>query len=223
MKVLIGLPLYSYTLPRAVSGIFSLIAHSYETIPNLRLSFSTPRKLKYEYALSKIAQEFLRGDCDYLLLTCDDIVPPKDGLKRLLERRKEAISGLYFSSFFPHMPLAYIKHTQIGVYKNFMDIFNYGLVKVDAVRSVFVLLKREVVKDIMSEAFDFFPYKESEFYIAEAIRNKGYELWVDCKVVCGHIDEDGKIVTKDDYLSVYNTYIRRLEEGGSKDERYKDY
>lgn len=59
-------------------------------------------------------QAAIDNQCTHILFLDDDVIPPKDTLKKLLEHNKDVVSGLYPMRNFPHFPVIFDKRFNNG-------------------------------------------------------------------------------------------------------------
>lgn len=96
----------------------------------------------------KLPEGFMDSTAEWVFWLDDDTVQPQRTIKRLLDLRREFVSGLYFLGGPPHNPLAYVR-TPEGFYRPLYK-YTYGtLTKVDAVGMGCALIHKNVYKKIM--------------------------------------------------------------------------
>jgi GT2 family glycosyltransferase len=129
----------------------------------------------------------MRADLDlatHVFVLDDDILPPPDGLLRLLAHDVPIVSGLCVQRDPPHLPAAYRRGADLHVP---LTRFCAGLQSVDAVGAACLLVKTEVFQRLEPPWFEFAPgFSEDLFFCAQA-RRHGYEVLLDFAVQCGHL------------------------------------
>ena len=95
----------------------------------------------------KMAKLFLDGDADYLFTIDDDTKPPTGALVRMLNLKRDAVSGLYFNPKPPNNPLAYIRRED-GLYHAYYGYTKGALEQVDSVGMGCTLIHRSVFQKI---------------------------------------------------------------------------
>lgn len=141
-----------------------------------------------------IIQQALENDCTHILFIDDDVLPPTDGLLRLLEHDVDMVTGLYVMRPYPHKPILFdlqneeglVRWMQLTPDKNgFIPAVSGGLgfclIKTDVFRAMekpWVRLGEiESDKDHWCDDIGFF----------KRAREAGFELFADLTVCCGHI------------------------------------
>lgn len=131
---------------------------------------------------------------DVLIFNDDDIIPPMDGMERLINHNKDMVGGTCFvmkatdGEYFPY-PVA-LRYNED---KKFIVYYGKGLEEIDTTGGGFVAIKRKVF-----ESFDEAPYKYkyyhdgtlelvADFNFFARAKEKGFELWYDFDLVCDHI------------------------------------
>lgn len=97
---------------------------------------------------SKLPEGFMDSTAEWVFWLDDDTVQPARTIRKLLDLRREFVSGLYFLGGPPHNPLAYVR-TEQGFYRPLYK-YTYGvLTKVDAVGMGCALIHKGVYRKIM--------------------------------------------------------------------------
>ena len=97
---------------------------------------------------SKLPDGFMDSTAEWVFWLDDDTVQPARTIRKLLDLRREFVSGLYFLGGPPHNPLAYVR-TEEGFYRPLYK-YTYGvLTKVDAVGMGCALIHKGVYRKIM--------------------------------------------------------------------------
>lgn len=159
-----------------------------------------------------VAKEFLESDCTHLFMTEMDMVLPIDIIPALLALDKPVASGLYFLRGGKGEPCLYVKtitppdnpypHTPVRIFPH-EEPFKLGK-KGGCPGLGCVLIRREVFEKI---EYPYFDLKEngygSDMYFYTKVRDAGFEVWVDPRMRCGHMD----------YTEVnFEDHLKRLKE-----------
>lgn len=177
-------------------------------------AFATDRMYTHS-AENLLVERFLKEtDGTHLFLTELDMVLPVDTIPTLLALDKPIASGIYFLRggegqaclYVPapvHPALSKYPHTPVGIFPQDTP-FRLGK-KGGCPGLGCVLIAREVFEKI---PYPWFDLKEknpqtgegygSDMYFYTKVREAGYEVWVDPRVRCGHMDYT--TVTFDDHL-----------------------
>ena len=65
----------------------------------VKSKYVEPARVRIMESRNLLRKMFLEGDYDYFFSLEQDVVPPKDVLKRLISQNKEVISGVYYNIF----------------------------------------------------------------------------------------------------------------------------
>jgi GT2 family glycosyltransferase len=144
-------------------------------------------------ARNQCVKAFLEGYFDYLLFIDNDIIPPISVLETLLSHDKDICGAICFSTKIDDnginapFPVA-VRKDKEGLYKHYIG---EGLDWVDATGSSCILIKRKVMEAI--EHPYYFSYHKNgitsageDFNFCEQAKQKGFEVWVNFNLVCGH-------------------------------------
>ena len=143
-------------------------------------------------ARNKVVETFLGSHYNWLLFLDSDVVPPADGIDRLMAHGKKVISGLYHQKGGEFLPNMY-------TYKEWLPEkgqhdYNWitewprdETIEVDGVGAGFLLIHREVLEAIGKK--DWFHFREGgeDLAFCRQAKEKGYSIWVDTSVHCGHV------------------------------------
>lgn len=170
-------------------------------------------RLEVAVARNMLTTMFLeQTDATHLLFWDDDILPPPDGLMRLLEDNAPIVSGFYVSRQPPAQPVVYQrlpplrKHLYQPVAPQ-----HPGLFYADGVGAGFLLIRREVFERIPRPWFQFLcgrPRGENiseDFYFCEKAIKAGYKILVDGRVSCGHV---GRYIYDDGDLNLAQSRLQ---------------
>jgi hypothetical protein len=176
------------------------------------------------YSRNGLARSFLKGNLDYLMFIDSDMQFPDYGIKRLIERDKDVIGGIYYKKQYPHDPLAFL-------YDKDENFYTWHKFPQDApfpcrgLATGFLLIKRKVIEALMEpesvkamgQAFDLGrnPNSNSEegedLAFCRRAGKAGFEVWGDPTISLGHI---GKVVyKKDDYDEARQFYAWKTQTG----------
>lgn len=171
-----------------------------------------------ELAVNNLLKQFLASNCEYLLLINSDENLPIDGLDRLLAHDKDVVAplGLRWDNVHGPLPCVGVKAGGGGSPAGFEGITmgkpiyvqpttGYkGLRRADRVGNSGMLLKRKVVEALPLGSFRLHMTDDrtrlissEDFAWCDAIREAGFEIWVDCDMILSHVREvDLRTVTK---------------------------
>ncbi len=200
--VLIGIPTRLETDPIAADLQNLLLLRGY------RSEFFHPHGLNVDDARNVIAQKALEMEADYLLFIDDDVVPPKDGLSRLLTNMEEidepcVISGNYCLKGNPPNSI----HTQLNTKDGLVTdtdrtaIFNEGkLFECNWLIGLgFALIDTHILKQVRQPYFKCYAKGKDtdvneDAHFTELCFEAGYKVYIDPTIECLHIDFNEKII-----------------------------
>ena len=141
---------------------------------------------------NSIALDFLKSDCDYLVMIDSDTIVPNNFLE-LIDHDKDIISATYcgwHKTYLQFMAFNRDEKAQYGI----TPISGTGLKEADYLGTGAMIIKREVIENI-KRPFDC-TYNDDgivtlgeDFSFCEKAREKGYKMWVDLDCICSHYKE----------------------------------
>ena len=185
-KILIAIPTARYIEADTFKSIYDLeVPEGYET------TFQYFYGYRVDQVRNLIADWVVR-DYDYLFSVDHDITFPLDTLKKLLAHDKDLVSGVYRQRLEPQMLEIY---EPFGTRMTTEDLYakDWNLVSIGGCGFGCVLVKKEVLAGVGYPQFEYHPALDHSNTISEdtdfckkAI-TKGFKLWCDPSVRCGHI------------------------------------
>jgi hypothetical protein len=144
-------------------------------------------------ARKDILEEFLKKDYTHLFWADSDIVLPKDALKKLLDKDKDIISGVYLSPFkYPNLPpivhpVAYkLTHKEdLRLPLQSPEIKKGEIMEVHSVGFGCCLIKKEVLEKIKLRRIPNTSSTEDILFCSDA-RSKNYKTFLHTDVLCKH-------------------------------------
>jgi hypothetical protein len=225
-KIVIATPSVRAEVPmQFYQSVMAMVLKTREKYPNMKFATLSVGNTYVHQARQAMVDEFLETEADYMLWIDDDNIPPEDGLIRLLEDKKDVVSGLYFKRRAPFEPLIMMQREQgIGSERR-SDIFREGkkeLLKIHSTGFGFILIKREVMEKMREARMPHFSMKvglgEDIWFCVQA-RGAGYDIWLDPSVEVGHLG-DKPVITSKTYLDYYETHIQDLVKKADKIQGY---
>jgi FkbM family methyltransferase len=217
-KILIAIPTARYIEADTFKSIYDLeVPEGYET------TFQYFYGYRVDQVRNLIADWVVR-DFDYLFSVDHDITFPPDTLKKLLAHDKDLVSGVYRQRLEPQMLEIY---EPFGTRMSTEDLYakNWNLVGIGGCGFGCVLVKKEVLVGVGYPQFEYHPALDHNNTISEdtdfckkAI-TKGFKLWCDPSVRCGHIGS----TTMHVQLPEVNPVEARLRELSLRDDQPKDH
>lgn len=147
----------------------------------------------------------------HIMLMDDDVVPPKDGMMRLLAHDKDIVTGLVLSQPYPHAPLVFDLVTESGAALNMYLHEPPGLKEVKNCGFGFVLFKTHIF-DKLEKPWVRLGELDPEQWCDDIgffnrVTKAGFKIYCDTSVMVGHINthiitpeyKDGK------WYTIYNT------------------
>lgn len=198
MKILIGVPCME-TIP--VNTVESLLAAQKTKRCQIDVRLE-PLSLVY-IARERLVEIAIKGGYDYLMFLDSDMVFTPGLIPRLLDARKDIVSGLAFMRKPPYLPCVY-KKMRIGEagekQEELLTDFKAGLVQVEGFGLACCLMKVDALKKLKSRNTNLFwpvvGYGEDLSFCIKARKEK-LELWCDTNAKVGHIGQT--VITQAEY------------------------
>lgn len=183
-KILIAIPTARYIEADTFKSIYDLeIPKGYD------VTFQYFYGYRVDQVRNLIADWVVRG-FDYLFSVDHDVTFPPDTLKKLLAHDRDLVSGVYRQRLEPEQLEIYDLNQ---VRMSYSEIYNNPLVQIGGCGFGCVLVKREVFVSIGYPQFEYHPalnhndaFSEDTDFCKKAM-GKGYTLWCDPSILCGHI------------------------------------
>ena len=217
-KILIAIPTARYIEADTFKSIYDLeVPEGYET------TFQYFYGYRVDQVRNLIADWVVR-DYDYLFSVDHDITFPPDTLKKLLAHDQDLVSGVYRQRLEPQMLEIY---EPFGGRMSTEDLYakNWKLIGIGGCGFGCVLVKKEVLAGVGYPQFEYHPALDHNNTISEdtdfckKAMNKGFKLWCDPTVLCGHIGS----TTMHVQVPVKNPVHERLRELAARDDQPKDH
>ena len=172
------------------------------------LDIDKARGKMHHIAANALVVEFLKTDCDSLLLVDDDMIMPHDALSLMRDNKKghayDISQGFCtFKSFPPHAVAYKLSDSQPQMpgalaglnYNALAHLPDNDVTEVDAVGIAFTLIKRRVLEQMISEHgaewtvwFDTGGHSETEdMRFSSRCREAGFSMCVDTHAKIGHV------------------------------------
>jgi len=185
-KILIAIPTARYIEAETFKCIYDLeVPEGYE------VTFQYFYGYRVDQVRNLIADWVVRG-FDYLFSVDHDITFPSDTLKKLLEHDQDLVSGVYRQRLEPQQLEVY---EPFGTRMSAEDLFakNWKLVGIGGCGFGCVLVKKEVFVGVGYPQFEYHHALNHNDTISEDTNfckkamAKGFRLWCDPSILCGHI------------------------------------
>lgn len=185
-KILIAIPTARYIEADTFKSIYDLeIPEGYET------TFQTFYGYRVDQVRNLIADWVVRG-FDYLFAVDHDVTFAPDTLKKMLAHDVDLVSGVYRQRLEPQMIEIY---DPFGVRMSTEDLYakQWSLVGIGGCGFGCVLVKKEVLAGVGYPQFEYHPALNHADTISEdtdfcrKAMYKGFKLWCDPSILCGHI------------------------------------
>jgi len=140
----------------------------------------------------------LKEDYDYYLSLEQDVIPPKDAIERLLEHKKDIVSGVYFSRIksltdkkVKVLPLLWTWKEGSNNPYSMTDIdlalvMNNNFIKIKYCGLGCLLISRKVLEKVKFRYDEKYPTFDDLHFCQDA-RGNGFEIYVDTSVKCKHL------------------------------------
>lgn len=217
-KILIAIPTARYIEAETFKSIYDLeVPEGYE------VEFQYFYGYRVDQVRNLIADWVVRG-FDYLFSVDHDITFPSDTLKKLLAHDKDLVSGVYRQRLEPQMLEIY---EPFGTRMSTEDLYSrdWNLVGIGGCGFGCVLVKKQVLVGVGYPQFEYHhalnhndTISEDTDFCKKAI-SKGFSLWCDPSVLCGHIGSTTMHVE----VPKVNPVEARLRELSLRDDQPKDH
>jgi FkbM family methyltransferase len=217
-KILIAIPTARYIEADTFKSIYDLeVPEGYET------TFQYFYGYRVDQVRNLIANWVVRG-FDYLFAVDHDITFPPDTLKKLLAHDQDLVSGVYRQRLEPQMLEIY---EPFGGRMSTENLYakNWKLIGIGGCGFGCVLVKKEVLAGVGYPQFEYHPALDHNNTVSEdtdfckKAMAKGFKLWCDPTVLCGHIGS----TTMHVQVPTHNPVHARLRELASRDDQPKDH
>jgi len=163
-----------------------LIEMSHDSRFQLKITYPGLRPISLNR--NNIVKEFLKTDCNYLLMLDNDTVPLKSPLDLVL-LEKDIIGLLY-----PQIKgdeIGWLAMNQEGDRYRQIDTVNQnGLIECDAIGTGCILIARRVLEKVKipfeRKWKDGVPIKGLDFYFCDKAKRLGFKVWVHLDYICSH-------------------------------------
>lgn len=137
----------------------------------------------------------IKNNYDYLLSLEQDVIPPKDIIERLLNHKKQVVSGVYFAFNFYQgkhqlLPLIWVDFDDKNKKMFYIDktrLWSKEIIKIATCGLGCVLIHKDIFKKVkfrydfkMDEGFD-------DMFFCKDLREKGIDIYADTSLKCKHL------------------------------------
>jgi GT2 family glycosyltransferase len=217
-KILVGCPtsdLYSYCLKDYINAINSLNYNNYDVLlvdnsetednlhlleklnmPAIRIKYDKDVKIRLVNSRNKLREIALKKDYDYLLMTDQDTIIPKNIIENLVRHNKEIVSAVCFNwidfnqrrMFTPALLISKDFKTRTGRYMDEGEIEEYvhknpQLMRVKGCGLACVLIHKSILKKIK---FRWESVTDDMDFCIDALKNN-FKIFADTSVICKHL------------------------------------
>ena len=164
-------------------------------VENVRWNINTAFPL--DLARNQCVKEALAWNADYVLFLDDDVLPPSDGLVKLVMDAVPIVGGLYFDRRPPYTPMIarrknrdkpWVLGEKVEWDVDFARNYPHDrFVEVDATGLGFMLIRREVFEKISEPWFVIQPSYGEDFSFCWKSQQAGFKIYVDTNVKCLHM------------------------------------
>ena len=157
---------------------------------NVEIDFQYFYGYRVDQIRNLIADWVIKGNYDYLFSVDSDITFDNNILQKFIDHDLDIVSGIYRQRKEDLILEIYAEH---GGNVSWEEIKNKQLVKIGACGFGCVLVKRQVFESVGQPAFEYHVALDHKNTVSEdwdfcaKARDKGFEVWADTDVVCGHI------------------------------------
>ena len=183
----------------AIPSARTVETECFESIYNLKkrgkVEFFVAHNYSIDASRNMIAEYAVNHGYDYILWVDSDTILPKDTLVRLMDWDKDIVSGVYAYKILGGKNVV-AKRYKDKVEDTYDDVTikeikekhkSKALMPVDAIGFGCVLTKTSIFKDIDEPWFVYSPYMGEDIFFCRKAQEKGFDIWLDPAVCCGHI------------------------------------
>lgn len=215
-KILIAIPTARY-----------IEADTFKSIYDLDIPEGCTAEFQYFYGyrvdqVRNLIADWVVRDYDYLFAVDHDVTFPSDTLEQLMCHDVDMISGIYRQ----RLPEQHIEIYDLNQHRmKIEDLHRKGLVQIGGCGFGCVLIKKEVLQAVGYPQFEYHPALDHNNTISEdtdfcrKVMNKGFQIWCDPTVLCGHIGSTTMHVE----LPIHNPLHDRLRELAARDDQPRDH
>jgi glycosyltransferase involved in cell wall biosynthesis len=182
--ILIAIPTAKYIEPETFKSIYDL-----EIPKGYKVTFQYFFGYQIDQVRNLIADWSRRFD--YLFCVDSDITFPSDTLRELLIADKDIVTGVYKQRFHGEPVLELWKNNLRMEWADLKDTYEY--IELDSCGFGCVLIKSHVIKHmdyphfVYKSAIDHKDTLSEDVYFCTKAREKGFKIYVDPTVICGHL------------------------------------
>jgi FkbM family methyltransferase len=185
-KILIAIPTAKYIEVQTFKSIYDL------EVPD---GYEVDFQYFYGYAVDQVRNliaSWVVNSYDYLFAVDHDVTFAPDTLKKMLSHDKHVVSGIYRQRLEPQVIEIYDKNFRNVPYES---LANGGLIEIGGCGFGCVLVKKEVLESVgypqfvYHQTLDFANTFSEDLDFCRKATAKGYGVWVDTSIICGHIGE----------------------------------
>ena len=157
---------------------------------NIEVDFQYFYGYRIDQIRNLIADWVIKGGYDYLFSVDSDVTFDNQVLQKFINHDVDVVSGIYRQRKDEQILEVYGEH---GGNLSWADISDKKLLKIGGCGFGCVLVKREVFEGVGQPAFEYHVALDHKDTISEdwdfcaKARDKGFKVWADTDVVCGHI------------------------------------
>ena len=185
-KILIAIPTAKYIEVQTFKSIYDL------EVPD---GYEVDFQYFYGYAVDQVRNliaSWVVNSYDYLFAVDHDVTFAPDTLKKMLSHDKHVVSGIYRQRLEPQTIEIYDKNLRSVPFES---LANGGLIEIGGCGFGCVLVKKEVLASVgypqfvYHQALDHANTFSEDLDFCRKATAKGYSIWVDTSIICGHIGE----------------------------------
>lgn len=167
--------------------------------PEIEFQFFTPHRMSIDAARNTAAEYALQLEMDYLMFIDDDVMIPRNSLKKLIDNDKDICAGFVIIRGMPFNVMAFKfgkrtkQHKNMGFYNDLPknpDGKLRELVRCDAVGFSLALIKTDLLKKLSKPYFITGTANTEDVYFclkAKHETNNKTSIFMDTSLECGHL------------------------------------
>ena len=190
MRILIAVPTFEHIQNEVFQSIFDLDKCGHDVDLKMFAGHDCAR------ARNNIADWSVAGGYDYVLMIDSDTVVPKDALRNMLDPDADIVLGCCpkKNTKNKEFPLCRVQSPTLSPCLTADDLQGTERIEVNVGGFACALVKTEVFTYMKYPYFKYLEYEdrkilsEDYYFCLEAI-GRGYQIWVDPRVRCGHLSK----------------------------------
>jgi hypothetical protein len=186
VNIILASPTYGPVDPMAARclRVAIMVAARYHTL----IGDISPDRMEYSAARNTVLKNSIRAGADGVVWVDSDIMPPANGITKLLVHNRDFVSGVYFQRVAPHFPM-------FGKLLDKSDNFSWAtewpantIAPMDGCGFGFVYTSTRLLRALANKFDKPFEYgaNSEDLTFCRRAKECGFQLYVDTGIMCKH-------------------------------------